>query len=174
VRSIRQLVRILLPSANYKPQIWSSKKNTFEDVPFDIFEQQHFYANSTNFTDFMIYIDAEFAPEEVKLVKLTQVSAKMNLAQHSQNTEKQSDYALTVQGVSDSGDVIFQFENKLVQFAQSFGFNIKKYFAHQKKQNDPTRFFVKPENYTDEEKMNNDWEEGAYIFKPEWYDQIPH
>lgn len=22
--------------------------------------------------------------------------------------------------------------------------------------------------------MNNDWEEGAYVFKPEWYDQLPH
>lgn len=51
---------------------------------------------------------------------------------------------------------------------------MKKYFAHQKKNNDPTRFFVKPDNWTDEEKLNNDWEEGAYVFKPEWYDQIPH
>lgn len=114
VRALRQLIRILLPGAYYKPQIWSTKKNTFEDVPFDIFENQHFYANSTNFTDFMIYIDAEFAAEEVKLVKLTQVQSKLTLAQHAQNTERQSDYALTVQGVSDSGDVIFQFENKLV------------------------------------------------------------
>lgn len=79
-----------------------------------------------------------------------------------------------MQGVSDSGDVIFQFENKLLQFAQSFGFNLKKYFAHQKKSNDPTRLFVHPRNYTDEEKLNNEWEEGAYVFKPEWYDQMPH
>ena len=62
----------------------------------------------------MLYIDVEFAPEEVKLIKLTQVAAKLNLAQHEKNTERSSDYALTVQGVSDSGDVIFQFENKLV------------------------------------------------------------
>lgn len=80
VRSLRQLVRILLPTANYKPQIFSSKKNTFDDIPFDIFEQQHFYANATNFTDFMIYIDVEFGAEEIKLIKLTQVSAKLNLA----------------------------------------------------------------------------------------------
>ena len=33
---------------------------------------------------------------------------------------------------------------------------------------------MRPENYTDEEKMNNEWEEGAYVFKPEWYDQMPH
>lgn len=31
-----------------------------------------------------------------------------------------------------------------------------------------------PRNYTDEEKLNNEWEEGAYVFKPEWYDQMPH
>lgn len=107
-------MRILLPTATYKPQLWNSKKGAFEDVPFDIFEQQHFYANSTNFTDFMVYLDADFGPEEIKLVKLTQVATKLNLAQHPKNTERRSDYALTVQGVSDSGDVIFQFENKLL------------------------------------------------------------
>lgn len=80
VKSLRQLVRILLPTATYKPQLWNSKTGNFEDVPFDIFEQQHFYANATNFTDFMLYLDADFGPEEIKLVKLTQVATKLNLA----------------------------------------------------------------------------------------------
>lgn len=107
VKSVRQLIRILTPTANYKPQIWNSQKRTFDDVPFDVFEQTHFFANATNFTDFMVYLDADFAPEEIKLVKLVQVATKLTLAQHSQNTERVSDFALTVQGVSDSGDVIF-------------------------------------------------------------------
>jgi len=80
MRSLRQLVRILLPAANYKPQIYNTKTNAFDDVPFDIFEHQHYYANMTNFTDFMMYIDSDFGPEEVKLVKLVQVAAKLALA----------------------------------------------------------------------------------------------
>jgi hypothetical protein len=106
---VRQLVRILLPTDTYKPQVWNAKKNDFEDVLFDIFEQSHFYSNATNYTDFMMYIDAEFGPEEIKLVKLVQVSTKLTLAQRNTaaSTERVSDYAVTVQGVSDSGDVIF-------------------------------------------------------------------
>lgn len=95
-RSLRQLVRILLPSANYKPQLFNKDKNTFDDVPFDIFEQTHLFSNTTNFTDFMMYLDAEFGPEEIRLVKLIQVSSKLNLAQHNENAERVSDYALTV------------------------------------------------------------------------------
>jgi hypothetical protein len=64
-RSVRQLARILLPTANYKPQIWNAKKADFDDVVFDIFEQQHFYANSSNFTDFQMYVEAELGADEI-------------------------------------------------------------------------------------------------------------
>ena len=38
---------------------------------------------------------------------------------------------------------------------------------------EPNRYFVKPSQMTDEEKLNYARAEGAYTFIPEWYDQAP-
>jgi hypothetical protein len=34
--------------------------------------------------------------------------------------------------------------------------------------------FIDPSNYTEIEKLNQEESEGAYTFRPEWYDQMPH
>ena len=36
---------------------------------------------------------------------------------------------MTIEGFSQDGDVLFNFENKNLQFSQRFGFNIKYYIA---------------------------------------------
>lgn len=126
-----QLLRVLLPCPTYKPQIWNKEKKAFEDVVFDIIEQTHFTANSTNTTDFVLFVEATLQQDEITLMKVIKTQSKANLAQQLLKDKKSSDFGLSVQGVSDTGDIIFQFENKRFQITQSFGVNLKKYIGHQ-------------------------------------------
>lgn len=43
-RTTKQLVRVKLPTANYKAQLFDAEKKIFVDTTFDVFEQQHFDA----------------------------------------------------------------------------------------------------------------------------------
>jgi hypothetical protein len=39
------LLKILLPSSNYRSQIFNRSKQSFEDVPSDVFEEHHYKKN---------------------------------------------------------------------------------------------------------------------------------
>lgn len=63
---------------------------------------------------------------------------------------------------------MFDYQNKLQGIKQSFGVNIKKYFAHQKKEIRFDRASIPRESRTQSEVFDNEISEGAYIFLPEW------
>jgi len=111
-RAQKNLMRILLPCPTYKPQVWNKEKNAFQDTIFDIIEQTHYAHNGTNTTDFVLFLETNLLPDEITLVKVIKTKSKPNLAQQLLKDKKAADYGLMVQGVSDLGDVIFQFENK--------------------------------------------------------------
>jgi len=121
-----------------------------------------------------MFISAVIKADEVHVFKLVKTKAKASLVQQNQKNKNQQGSKLDVEGLSETGDVIFLFSNTQKQLSQSFGINIKKYFSHQEINNHPSRMFVNKANYTDEEKLIHEQSEGAYTFRPEWYDQLPH
>lgn len=72
-------MRILLPSAKYKVQMWSREDKSFKDVQYDIIEQMHFTRNNTELKDYMMFINAGVLPTEqltyLKLIKTKQEKA---------------------------------------------------------------------------------------------------
>ena len=128
--------------------------------------------------DYEMFIEADINAEEVQVVKIIKIEEKkkevQNLAQVRQNEKQEGDMQLTIQGQTEDGSVIFLYSHKELTISQSFGVNIKKYIAHQKYHNQPSRMFVAEANYTEAEQLNNQPSEGAYTFRPEWYDQMPH
>ena len=46
-QSQNTILRILLPSAKYKVQMWSREEKSFKDVQYDVMEQLHFTRNNT-------------------------------------------------------------------------------------------------------------------------------
>lgn len=93
-----------------------------------------------NFTDFALFVETDIKSEEVYLVKLVKQTVKqsksakpkpLSLAQiEAPGVKVHPDFSVRVEGVSDAGEVIFLYENKKDAVSQSFGINIKKYYAH--------------------------------------------
>lgn len=50
------LIRILLPTRNYRAQLFSQESGGFEDVNSDMIEQRHFNQNGTLYSDFEMVI----------------------------------------------------------------------------------------------------------------------
>lgn len=172
-RSVKQLLRVLLPQPNYKVQVWNGEKKAFVDTVFDVVEQTHFHNNAPNSTDFLIFAEANLKADEIKMFKIVKTKTRASLVQQIIKNKKVADFSLTVQGISDEGDAIFQFENKRSQLTQSFSVSVKKYLAHQMKTPEPNRYFLKRDDQTDEEKINGVRSEGMYSFIPEWNNQMP-
>jgi len=66
-------VRVKLPKANYKPQIWNKKEKKFLDTTdFDVLEQVHFENDQSSKTtkDYEMFIDLDLEPNEVIAIKL--------------------------------------------------------------------------------------------------------
>lgn len=93
-------------------QVWNRDKKAFVDTVFDIIEQTHFNNNATNTTDFLAFAEANIRADEVQIFKVLKTKTRPNLVQQLVKDKRASDFSLIVQGVSDSGDAIFQFENK--------------------------------------------------------------
>jgi hypothetical protein len=68
VKENNQVVRILLPNANFKAQVWN--KDKFDDVSADIFENKHFTLNGEATSDYIMFLQANMNPDEVKVIKL--------------------------------------------------------------------------------------------------------
>jgi hypothetical protein len=69
--------------------------------------------------------------------------------------------------------VLFKYVNAEQGVDQTFGVNLKKYFAHQQEDPSINRSFLDRYLWTLEEKTDNEPSEGAYIFKPEWRNPKP-
>jgi hypothetical protein len=52
----QHILRVKLPGANYKAELWNKTKKAFTGVVSDIFEQVHFQADSGNFTDYEMFV----------------------------------------------------------------------------------------------------------------------
>lgn len=163
-------MRILIPTPNYKPQVWNKEKAKFQDTIHDVIEQSHFHINSTNFTDFNLYLQASFEPDEVKIFKIIKVKSRQNLVQ---TDKSKKDHKLSAQGISDDGEIIFMFESKKRGSSQNFGVNIKKYLAHHTRGYSPNRMFTMPDDRTPLERLDQLKAEGVIELIPEWNNSSP-
>ena len=68
-----QLVRVKLPKANYKPQLWNKQEKKFLDTEdFDVIEQLHFVndQSSKDTKDYEMFINLDLEANEVVVIKL--------------------------------------------------------------------------------------------------------
>lgn len=168
-RVVKQLVRILLHTPNYKPQVWNKEKSKFQETNYDMIEQSHFQINGTNSTDFNLYFQASFDPDEIKLFKIVKVKTRQNLVQ---TDKSKNDHKLSAQGISDDGEVTFMFESRKKGTSQSFGINVKKYLSHHSDGFSPNRMFTMPNDRTTIERLDQIKSEGVVEFIPEWNNQV--
>lgn len=135
------LLRILLPSLNYRAQIFDIKSGTFKNVSSDILEQKHFYKNGTLFSDFEMVIHApDILPDQISLVKVIYVAEKKQEKKEVSLAETKQQ--LEIQGFSNDGHVLFKYTNAEQGVDQTFGVNIKKYIAHQQEDPSINRIFL--------------------------------
>lgn len=93
-----------------------------------------------------MYVPCDIQPNEIHFVKII----ASDELREPMNDPSQSPLQLNVEGFSQDGDVIFNYENKNQQFSQRFGFNLRYYIAGVVK---------------DYRLRNNGSAEGAYTFK---------
>ena len=132
----------MLPSLNYRAQLYCLKSGAFENVTSNILEQKHFHKNGTTFSDYeMIIKGGDISPDQIALVKVifvadktTPVKKDINLAETKQQLE--------IQGFSNEGHVLFKYTNAEQGIDQTFGVNLKKYFAHQQEDPSINRSFI--------------------------------
>jgi hypothetical protein len=87
--------------------------------------------------------------------------------------EEENGSSLSIEGFSDEGYVTFKFKNKKDNLTQNFGVNLKKYLAFSRKEQPFKRFGLDKKFWTQSDYLNDDKNEGAYIFKPDWKDPLP-
>lgn len=119
-----------------------------------------------------MYVAQELQPNEVSFVKIKQKLTDQddfNPKQDVKDKNSTGDTSLSIQGFSPEGEVLFDYENKKQDIAQTFGFSLKYYKphlqAHYKDDNDED---VDEKFLTDIQKVKKTWSEGAYAFRPEW------
>ena len=79
----RHLLRILLPTSNYRAFLWNQLKSEFIAVEADIFEQKHFDKKGGAFSDSVMYLPTDnLTTDEIVIVKLlkTESSQETNRA----------------------------------------------------------------------------------------------
>lgn len=156
---------------NYKVQAWVASKKAFVDVMSDVIENTHYDSDLKNSTDFSIYFEGTFEPDEIKVFKLIKTQTRAQLLQMD---KAKSQHSLSIQGISEEGEVIFMFSDKTKKLSQTFGFNLKKYNAHENTYLNANRMFQNPNNIWADELMNVGQAEGVYSLVPQWNDQAPH
>jgi len=63
-------VRVLLPSKNYRANIWSNQISAFLDIESDVIEQKHWQKNGQQFVDFELFLHTFIEPDEVLILKI--------------------------------------------------------------------------------------------------------
>ena len=72
-------MRILLPTSQYKPQLWSKKEGKFVDTDqYDIFEQLHLdnklESIGQDTKDYQMFVNVPVQPNEVAFVKVVKTA----------------------------------------------------------------------------------------------------
>lgn len=73
-------------------------------------------------------------PDEVLIVKMIKNITEEKAGPDDKEEQKEAAervHSLQIQGVSEKGEVLFQYANKDQNLTQTFGVNLKKYLAHQ-------------------------------------------
>lgn len=66
------MVKIQVPSQDYKVKVWNKEKKSFTDTVFDIFEQKHWNDDGQTSTDFEANFLVNMLPDETTIVKMIQ------------------------------------------------------------------------------------------------------
>jgi len=99
----------------------------FKHAHNDILEQIHFTKSFEKFTDYTMFLELHLEPNEVSVVKIKQEESKEKPAIIYPGTQKT---ALSIKGFSESGEVIFDYENVAQRISQTFGVSINYYKSH--------------------------------------------
>lgn len=97
-------------------------------------------------------------------VKLIKTDEDMSAA--GKPIDGEDDRTLLVKGFSEQGEVLFTYNHKSQGIQQTFGVNLKKYNAMQQTERAIERENVEKEDLTDLENTNEDYSDGAYVFRP--------
>lgn len=105
----------------------------------------------------------------IKIVPTKEPVPKKSLSQRSDQQQ------LQIQGFTDNGEVLFKYTNKDQKLEQTFGLHLQKYIGQQKHNMAFEKQFMNKMLYqTLEEMTDGSPGDGAYIFKPDWRDPLPH
>lgn len=120
--SFNGFMRVQVPHNSYKVSMYVAQD--FVEVNADILEQKHFSNDRKESTDYMVYIPIDnIEPNEVAVFKLEKSEGSKDFPL------RDSDTSLNVEGVTENGEVLFQYTNKAQDIAQRFGFNLGYYLA---------------------------------------------
>lgn len=89
-------------------------------------QQVHLENKTQAQSDYEMFIPAEIGPNEVAYVKILATSEPNS----NKQDPKESNRTLTIDGFSEHGDILFNYENKEQELTQHFGFSLKYYRAH--------------------------------------------
>jgi len=77
IRDNKGLVRVLLPSQNYKAEEWNKVSRQWVEVPFDIIEQKHWTNKLEASTDYEMFAQlSEIPADEIALVRVSVAEQK--------------------------------------------------------------------------------------------------
>jgi len=171
-----QLVRILLPSNNFRAHVWSNQIGAFVDIESDVLEQKHWQKNGQQFVDYEMFLKTFIEPDEVLIVKVIKNATEEKSGADEKDEQKENPadrvHNLQIQGVGDKGEVLFQYSNKQQNLTQTFGVNLKKYLAHQVL--DMDHIYRDSEVYDGTEvKLQLERSEGPVLFEPDYKTPLP-
>lgn len=167
-----KFVRILLPSNDYRAHVWSNQIGSFVDIEADVIEQKHWQKNGQQFTDYEMFLKTVIEPDEVLIVKVLKNATVETSKDEEQKEEREKSKSLQIQGVNDKSEVLFQYTDKVQNFTQLFGINIKKYLAHQVL--DVDHINKNSDIYEGTEvKLEMERSEGRFILLPEFKTPLP-
>lgn len=94
-----------------------------------------------------MFIPCDIQPNGIAYARISVIEE----VKDSPQPKKETATELSVEGVSEDGEIVFQYTNRQQNFAQRFGFNLKQYKGH----------------YVSDFRNRKGLADGAYIFKPD-------
>jgi len=151
-QTFKKFLRVRLPNLKYKAQCWNKANQTFTDAKYDILEQKHITNSRSELVDYEMYIQCQVEANEVAYAKILKTEDVKEVALPKEGEE--GPVSLAIEGVSETGEVVFKYKNKAQKLEQRFGINVKYYKAQQ---NPDFRHTLSQIGVS----------EGAYVFKPD-------
>lgn len=173
-----QFIRILLPTNGYRAHVWSNQIGSFVDIDADVLEQKHWQKNGQQFTDYEMFLKVAIEPDEVLILNIIRNATEEAAAKEEEmpkeeaKDERDRKRMLQIQGVNDKSEVLFEYIDKVQNFTQIFGVNLKKYLAHQVLDVDHVK--KNSDIYEGTEvKLELERSEGRFILLPEFKTPLP-